>query len=334
MDLTTTKVVNLVLLGVIKLVSGLAPMFFTKILEKKSERFLKKFVGIVLCFGGGVLLATVLMHMLSEVRESIERAMEFGMLPGVDEYPFAELMVGLGFLMILMIESAVHKIFGGNADSHFPHDQETLAVAEGVDNNGYIGDHASPKLSKDMNSTNASPDDPKAGNNVITTIRSILFVVALSVHSLFEGLAIGLEEDNAGAWKLTLAIAIHAIPIVFCVGTDLISAGMTKLKIVIYIIVLSLNTPIGIFIGIMIYDNSDEESGEHILINGILQGLAAGTLLFITFFEVLARDKLTKYGMSGIVGAISVICGFALMAGLEVNGHSHDHGHSHGHSHE
>jgi len=322
MDLTTTKVVNLVLLGVIKLVSGLAPMFFTKIFEKKSERFLKKFIGIVLCFGGGVLLATVLMHMLSEVRESIERAMEFGMLPGVDEYPFAELMVGLGFLMILMIESAVHKIFGGNADSHFPHDQE------GVDNNGYIGDQG------DMTSAKTSSDNPEAGNNVITTIRSILFVVALSVHSLFEGLAIGLEEDNAGAWTLTLAIAIHAIPIVFCVGTDLISAGMTRLKIIIYIIVLSLNTPIGIFIGIMIYDNSDDESGESILINGILQGLAAGTLLFITFFEVLARDKLTKYGMSGIVGAISVICGFALMAGLEVNGHSHDHGHSHGHSHE
>ena len=79
------------------------------------------------------------------------------------------------------------------------------------------------------------------------------------------------QEDNSGVWKLTLAIAIHAVPIVFCVGTDLISAGMKKLKIVIYIIVLSLNTPIGIFIGIMIFDNSDEESGEHILINGILQ---------------------------------------------------------------
>ena len=50
----------------------------------------------MLCFGGGVLLATVLMHMLREVRESIERAVNFGMIPGVAEYPFAELMVGLG----------------------------------------------------------------------------------------------------------------------------------------------------------------------------------------------------------------------------------------------
>merc|ERR1711915_744953 len=99
-------------------------------------------------------------------------------------------------------------------------------------------------------------------------------------------------------------------------------------------IILSINTPIGILIGILVTAHMEEASGEHILVIGVLQGLAAGTLLYITFFEVLARDKLTKYGMSGLVGAISVICGFALMAGLEVNGHSHDHGHSHGHSHE
>ena len=62
-----------------------------------------------------------------------------------------------------------------------------------------------------------------------------------------------------------------------------------------------------------------------------LQGLAAGTLLYITFFEVLARDKLGRYGMSGLVGALAVTLGFSLMAGLEVaGGHSHG-GHGHGH---
>ena len=61
-----------------------------------------------------------------------------------------------------------------------------------------------------------------------------------------------------------------------------------------------------------------------------LQGLAAGTLLYITFFEVLARDKLGRYGMSGLVGALAVMLGFSVMAGLEVvGGHSHG-GHGHG----
>ena len=46
MDLTATKAVVLVLLGMIKLVSGLAPLVFTKIFRTRSDRFLKKFIGM------------------------------------------------------------------------------------------------------------------------------------------------------------------------------------------------------------------------------------------------------------------------------------------------
>ena len=53
--------------------------------------------GVTLCFGGGVLLATVLLHMLKEVREILEGAFAKGALPeSLEEYPFAELMVGAG----------------------------------------------------------------------------------------------------------------------------------------------------------------------------------------------------------------------------------------------
>ena len=55
------------------------------------------FSGLTLCFGGGVLLATVLLHMLKEVREVLEGAFAKGALPeSLEEYPFAELMVGAG----------------------------------------------------------------------------------------------------------------------------------------------------------------------------------------------------------------------------------------------
>ena len=110
-----------------------------------------------------------------------------------------------------------------------------------------------------------------------------------------------------------MAISIHAVPIVFCVGTDMISSGLKKIKIIIYIVVLSLNTPLGILIGILVTLHMEDATGGHILLIGVLQvckyffsfrniflrhnyfqGLAAGTLLYITFFEVLARDKLTR----------------------------------------
>ena len=91
-------------------------------------------------------------------------------------------------------------------------------------------------------------------------------------------------------------------------------------------IVLSINTPIGILVGILVTAHLEEASGQHILVIGVLQGLAAGTLLYITFFEVLARDKLAKYGMSGLLGALAVMIGFTLMAGIEAQGHGHSHG--------
>jgi hypothetical protein len=61
-------------------------------------------------------------------------------------------------------------------------------------------------------------------------------------------------------------------------------------------------------------------SGSQILVVGILQGLAGGTLLYITFFEVLEREKLEKIGMTGLMGCFLIILGFGLMAGLEAAG--------------
>ena len=50
------------------------------------------------------------------MRESLERASNMGMMPSALlelEYPFAELLLCVGFLLILLIESVVHKMFGG-----------------------------------------------------------------------------------------------------------------------------------------------------------------------------------------------------------------------------
>jgi hypothetical protein len=54
------------------------------------------FTGIVLCFGGGVLLSTVFIHMVREVRESLERATIMGMNLVEMEFPFAELLICMG----------------------------------------------------------------------------------------------------------------------------------------------------------------------------------------------------------------------------------------------
>ena len=84
-------------------------------------------------------------------------------------------------------------------------------------------------------------------------------------------MAIGLEETDTGVWKLLMAVSIHAVPIVFCVGTDMISSGVKKVKIIVYMIVLSINTPIGILIGILVTIHMENATGQHVLLIGVLQ---------------------------------------------------------------
>ena len=66
-------------------------------------------LGGVLCTGGGLLLSTVFLHMLREVRESLEAAAIQGHLPEDSHYPFPELIICMGFLFILVVESIAHK---------------------------------------------------------------------------------------------------------------------------------------------------------------------------------------------------------------------------------
>jgi len=78
MDVLGTKVVVLILFLLIKLGSGLLPLLLDKVLQIKKVKWLEKFMSGMLCIGGGVLLATVFIHMIPEVREQLELAKKQG----------------------------------------------------------------------------------------------------------------------------------------------------------------------------------------------------------------------------------------------------------------
>lgn len=99
MDLIGAKVIVLILLGLVKLGSGLGPLLLVKFVKKEGMKWMENFMAGLMCFGGGVLLATVFIHMLPEVRESLETSMRDN---GVDSttiqgsYPFGELVSSTG----------------------------------------------------------------------------------------------------------------------------------------------------------------------------------------------------------------------------------------------
>lgn len=108
MEPLTTKLVTMVLFGGLSLLVGLATYQFRKLLklskaDKGSKRWQEVASSMLLCFGGGVLLATALLHILPEVREGLEeeeRRLGLNCL--------AELVLCAGFFLVYLLEELVH----------------------------------------------------------------------------------------------------------------------------------------------------------------------------------------------------------------------------------
>jgi zinc transporter 1/2/3 len=107
--------------------------------------------------------------------------------------------------------------------------------------------------------------------SVSAAIRNLLIVVAISFHGVFEGLAIGLQGTEKDVWALFLAVSLHECTILFCIGVELISAETRVGRMVTYILVVSLVSPLGIAIGIVISENSVGTLVVHALLVGSLQ---------------------------------------------------------------
>ncbi len=119
MDLLGHKILVMIVWMIVKMASGILPLFLFSFFSEQRNRSVEKIVGSVLCLGGGVLLATVFIHMLPEVEESLEIARKLGYLPADSHFSFAGLFLCIGFFIIYIIEAIVLKFFHpGNGHSH------------------------------------------------------------------------------------------------------------------------------------------------------------------------------------------------------------------------
>jgi len=179
---------------------------------------------------------------------------------------------------------------------------------------------------------------PDTGGNFA---KAILLLFALSLDSIFEGMALGLQEDSTGCWTLLAAILSHEVVMAFTLGLQLLRTN-SRSKVLVLAFVYGSMCPIGIGIGTLIMEVFATESVSDI-IPGVFQAITAGVFIYCTFFEILADEIASDTPLSCI---ISIGMGFAMMAllmlvphGHEHGGHDHDHGdhdhgHDHGHSHD
>lgn len=178
-----------------------------------------------------------------------------------------------------------------------------------------------PQISTTASSMDAETESTAGSANEITTkksFRGLFAILALSFHEIFEGLAVGLEQNVQNVWYLFAAIATHKFVLSFCLGVELISTRTKIPLVVLYICTFAIVTPIGITCGILLLMSKDSGSAEANLVTVLLQGIAAGTLLYVTFFEILQREKANS--KSGILQLMAIIFGFGFMLCMQFLG--------------
>lgn len=212
-------------------------------------------VSLCLSLGGGVLLATCFVHLIPEVRERLLEKLPHN----YQHYPLTELVVCIGFFLVYFVEESVkHFVKKHKKRSKAKTTQQCDRLLQWTNNSQL----AAVKSSDDVNSVSVdqgtgTPDCQIEQNNNemshVHNLRSLLIVLALSFHSVMEGLAIGLELDMEDMGFLFLAVSIHECTILFCIGIKLVTSCSSLTNIILNIVVLTLVSPFGKFESFYLY---------------------------------------------------------------------------------
>ena len=143
--------------------------------------------------------------------------------------------------------------------------------------------------------------------------RSLILLVALSFHRIFEGMSIGLQHSTSHVFRLFAAVMCHEAAIGFSLGLQFVKNRWSTRRVVLACFLCSLIMPLGVFIGTAMVELGGESNSIEI-VNGFLQSLATGTFIYVTFFEIL-QEELCDDDTS-LRKVLFVFLGFALMAAL------------------
>ncbi len=143
--------------------------------------------------------------------------------------------------------------------------------------------------------------------------RSLVLIVALSLHRIFEGTSIGLQHSASAMWHLFVAVMCHEVVIGFSLGLQFVKNEFSLRRMLVACILCSAIMPVGVAVGTVLIEVGDQDQGFD-LVNGVLQAIATGTFIYVTFFEIL-QEEIDPHD-TDLSKVIWVFVGFVVMAGL------------------
>jgi zinc transporter 1/2/3 len=203
-------------------------------------------------FAGGVLVGAGLVHLLST------GAVEFRRLAPRLSYPWAFVLAGAGFLLILLIEGVI--VADPDPDQSPLHSGSRGASHE-------IGSWAQTAAARPW---------------------VFVLLLVLSVHSLIEGVTLGAQNSISGLLIVFIAIMAHKAVAGFALGVSYRRTGCSFRRAAPVAAFFSCMTPLGILMGAGI-DALISPPGR-LLFQATFDSIGAGTFLYIATLDIIRTE--------------------------------------------
>ncbi|KAG8575441.1 hypothetical protein GDO81_009554 [Engystomops pustulosus] len=264
-------------------------------------------LSFISCIAGGVFLAACLLDIIPDFLHDMREAMQQQQI--ATDFPLPEFILGLGVLLVLIVERIVLECSNGLTEENTPLLSDT-SNSPAVQDHFHGHSHGSQNHDVEHARRHFHVDF-----NAHSSFRSFILILSLSLHSIFEGIAIGLQSAQSEVLQIAIAILIHKSIIAVSLSLLLMQSNVKTRWFILSIVMFALMSPIGISIGIGVMET---QSGGSSLVQAVLEGLAAGTFVYITFLEILPHELNShKWRLPKV---IFIVLGFSGMAGLRFLG--------------
>lgn len=303
---------------------------FLAVVMKERAKQLYVTCGVV--FSAGVLLAGGFVHLLSDCNDQFEEL-------DITNFQWAFAIAGITVVGLECLEITLDRLFDNyvhsekNTEEWLKKKRSTSQTAiqdpyrgtsrvdlnvEGQEENNDNEEGSSVQEGIDLHDHDHDHDHA----HFITTdspFSSVLLTMALSIHSIIEGLGIGASDDISQIRSAFIAVAFHKGFTAFALANGLVSSGYWEDRTKRKYFYLSVGTFIllaivGISIGWAI------SAADSSLTTAVLIGVTSGSFIYVATLEIMPQETkiIAREHLSILPVVFCFLSGYCLMAILAI----------------
>lgn len=256
---------------------GAAPTYFIKKVESYPL-----IISTLNCLAAGFILGFGFLHILPDAAADW---IEAGHNEKVQNYPVVYMLALVAFVLILVIEKSVLEY----ARSSHSHTASADLAAVSLESSKQPSSNA---LDTDQSPSHTHDEHAFHSHEMFvngkTPATAAMVTFGLSLHSVFEGIAIGLGKTEYSTISVFIAILLHKIAEGFAIGINMQRAKVSRIQFFVLLSIFAAVVPIGVAIGWGVVSSVDDQA--HATASAILNGFAVGVFMYISILGVMVEE--------------------------------------------